>query len=154
VLLDPICGAGTILAAQLALGRHEQGAKVRVLGGDLDPSALRQAAVNLRSVGRGHLVCWDATRLPLADASVDALASNPPFGVQLGRPEEIGPLYRRALREFDRVLRPGGKAALLVADLPALKEAAKKVGWKLLRTVGVRVLGQRAAMVLWRKPPA
>src|SRR5439155_16518616 len=86
-LLDPMCGAGTILAEQLALGRHEQGAKVRVVGGDLDSAALRQASVNLKSVGRAHLVRWDATRLPLADAGVDAVVSNPPFGVQLGEPE-------------------------------------------------------------------
>jgi 23S rRNA G2445 N2-methylase RlmL len=152
VLLDPMCGAGTILAEQLALGRHEQGAKIRALGGDLDLAALRLAEVNLKPVGRAHLVRWDAARLPLADASVDGVASNPPFGVQLGEPEEMPALYRRLVHSCDRVLRPGGKAVLLVADLPPLKEAAKKAGWKLERTVGVRVLGQRAAMTLWRKP--
>jgi len=151
VLLDPMCGAGTILAEQLALGRHEQGAKVRVLGGDLDHAALRVAEVNLRPVGRAHLVRWDATRLPLADASIDAIASNPPFGIQLGEPEEMGPLYRRALREYDRVLRPAGRAVLLVADHPALKEAARQVGWKPLRTLQLRVLGQRATLSVWRK---
>jgi 23S rRNA G2445 N2-methylase RlmL len=152
VMLDPMCGAGTLLAEQLALGRHEHGAKVRVLGGDLDMQALRLAEVNLRPVGRAHLVRWDATRLPLADASIDAMASNPPFGVQLGEPEEMAPLYRRALREYDRVLRPGSKAVLLVADQAALKEAARRVGWKLRRTVHVRVLGQRATIMLWGKP--
>jgi 23S rRNA G2445 N2-methylase RlmL len=151
LLLDPMCGAGTLLAEQLALGRHEQGAKVRVLGGDLDLQALRLAEVNLRPVGRPHLVRWDATRLPLGDGCVDGIASNPPFGVQLGEPEEMAPLYRRMLREYDRVLRPGGKAVLLVADLGALKEAGRKVGWKLRRTVHVRVLGQRATMTLWKK---
>jgi tRNA (guanine6-N2)-methyltransferase len=151
VLLDPMCGAGTLLAEQLALGRHDQGAKVRVLGGDLDQQALRLAEVNLRPVGRAHLARWDATRLPLASGCIDAIASNPPFGVQLGEPEEMAPLYRRALREYDRVLRPGGKAVLLVADQAALKEAARKVGWKLARTVNVRVLGQRATMTLWTK---
>jgi tRNA (guanine6-N2)-methyltransferase len=150
-LLDPMCGAGTILAEQLALGRHEQGAKVRTLGGDLDLAALRIAEVNLRPVGRAHLVRWDATQLPLADACVDAIASNPPFGVQLGEPEEMAPLYRRAVREYDRVLRPGGKAVLLVADHAALREAARNASWKPLRTLQVRVLGQRATMSLWRK---
>jgi tRNA (guanine6-N2)-methyltransferase len=152
LLLDPMCGAGTILAEQLALGRHERGAKIRVLGGDIDHAALRVAEVNLRPVGRANLVRWDATRLPLPDASVDAIASNLPFGVQLGEPEEIAPLYRKALREFNRVLRPGAKAALLVADHAALKEAARKVNWKLLRALHVRILGQPATMSLWRAP--
>jgi tRNA (guanine6-N2)-methyltransferase len=154
ILLDPMCGAGTILAEQLALGRHDQGAKVRALGGDLDQSALRLAEVNLRPVGRAHLVRWDATQLPLADASVDAIASNPPFGVQLGEPEEMAPLYRRAVRDYNRVLRAGGKAVLLVADHAALREAARWVHWKALRTLHMRVLGQRATMSLWRKPGA
>jgi tRNA (guanine6-N2)-methyltransferase len=152
MLLDPMCGAGTILAEQLALGRHEQGAKVRVLGGDLDHTALKVAAVNLRPVGRAHLVRWDARQLPLADASVDAIASNPPFGVQLGEAEAMAPLYRLALREYNRVLRPGGKAALLVADHAALRDAALKVHWKSLRAVPIRILGLPATISLWRKP--
>jgi tRNA (guanine6-N2)-methyltransferase len=151
VLLDPMCGAGTILAEQLALGLHERGAKVRVLGGDLDHAALRVAEANLRPVGRATLCRWDAKRLPLADASVDAIASNPPFGVQLGEPEEMASLYRHAVREYDRVLRTNGRAVLLVADHASLKEAARKVGWKSLRTIQVRILGQRATMSLWRK---
>jgi tRNA (guanine6-N2)-methyltransferase len=151
VLLDPMCGAGTILAEQLALGLHEQGAKVRVLGGDIDQTALRVAEANLRPVGRAHLCRWDATRLPLADVSVDAIATNPPFGVQLGEPEEMAPLYRHAVREYDRVLRPHGRAVLLVADYEALKDAARKVAWKSLRTIKTRILGQRATMSLWRK---
>jgi 23S rRNA G2445 N2-methylase RlmL len=151
LLVDPLCGAGTILAEQLALGRHEQGAKVRVLGGDIDHSALRVAEANLRSVGRAALVQWDVRRLPVADESVNAIVCNPPFGVQLGKPEEIRPLYRLALRQFNRVLRPGGRAVLLVADQEALQEAASAVSWKLSRNIGVRVLGQRAMLSVWRK---
>ena len=92
---------------------------LRVIGGDLDRGAVRLTEVNLRPVGRAHLACWDATRLPLADGSIDAIACNPPFGVQLGEPEEMGPLYRKTLREYDRVLRQAGKAVLLVADQAA-----------------------------------
>jgi len=111
----------------------------------------RRSDVNLRPVGRGHLVRWDATRLPLADDCVDAIASNPPFGVQLGEPEEMGPLYRKALCEYNRVLRPGGRAVFLVADHAALKEAAQQTNWKSLRTLRVRVLGQQATLSVWRK---
>jgi tRNA (guanine6-N2)-methyltransferase len=151
VVLDPMCGAGTILAEQLAVGRSREGPAVRVLGGDLDPAALRTAGANLRRLGDIELARWDAGLLPLADAGIDRVICNPPFGKQLGEPEEIGPLYQRVVAELDRVLRPGGLAVLLVANFAALREAAKAVGWKGVRQLGVRVLGQRATVSVWRK---
>jgi 23S rRNA G2445 N2-methylase RlmL len=151
VVLDPMCGAGTILAEQLCLGWHPMVGKVQVWGGDLDAAALRAAGVNLRRLGPALLARWDATRLPLPEQCVDRIISNPPFGKQLLRPEDIGPLYQRALAEYDRVLKPGGKAVLLAADTGALKDAARAVGWKPIRTVRVRTLGQPAAISVWRK---
>jgi 23S rRNA G2445 N2-methylase RlmL len=154
VLLDPMCGAGTILAEALWLRGAQRTAGTgqgSVWGGDLDARALRAAAANLRRLGRAFLVRWDATRLPLPDQGVDRIVSNPPFGKQLGRPEEIGPLYGRMLREYDRVLRPRGRAVLLVSDVAALGEAAHAVGWKRVQQLRVRVLGQAAALTVWRK---
>lgn len=166
VVLDPMCGAGTILAELLCL-REDQWRRTRgegrgakgegeagvglVLGGDLDAEYLRSAAANLRTLGQVRLECWDARQLPLEDASVDRIISNPPFGKQLSTPEEIGPLYQRALAEYNRVLRPGGLAVLLVADAPVLKEAARALTWKQVRQLRVRVLGQKASILVWRK---
>lgn len=144
-VLDPMCGAGTILAEQLEVGRG----KVQVWGGDCDRAALRAAGVNLRRLGEPHLARWNAERLPLADASVDRIISNPPFGKQLSSPEEVGPLYRRMLAEYQRVLKPAGRAVLLVGEAPLLREAARTVGWQKLRELRVRVLGQPAALTVW-----
>jgi 23S rRNA G2445 N2-methylase RlmL len=144
-VLDPMCGAGTILAEQLALG------KFQALGGDRELTAVRAASANLRRLGSVFLARWDATRLPLPDQSIDRILSNPPFGKQLGRPAEIGPLYRRMVPEYDRVLRPGGRAVLLVAELAALRTAVAKVPWKKQCEVRVRVLGQPAALTVWQK---
>jgi 23S rRNA G2445 N2-methylase RlmL len=150
LVLDPMCGAGTILAEQLARGGRGR-PPVRVLGGDLDAAALRTARANLAHAGEPDLVRWDAARLPLPDQVAGAVISNPPFGKQLGEPEEIGPLYQRTIPEYDRVLRPGGRAVLLVADTGALKEAARAVPWQPLRQVRLRVLGQRATILAYRK---
>jgi tRNA (guanine6-N2)-methyltransferase len=152
VVLDPMCGAGTILAEHLAAARSVRGDHCPPLGGDLDFAAARAAAVNLRRVGPAHTLRWDARRLPLADGCVDRVLSNPPFGKQLETPEAVLPLYRAMVPEYDRVLRPGGWAVLLTSEARLLNDAARAAGWKSLRQVKLRVLGQLAIASVWRKP--
>jgi 23S rRNA G2445 N2-methylase RlmL len=151
VVLDPMCGAGTILAEYFAAVADIRAEKPPALGGDSDAGAVRAAAANLSRLGPARLARWDATRLPLADASVDRIVSNPPFGKQLGTPESVGPLYRAAIREYDRVLQAKGRCVLLAADAAAVRSAARSVGWQGLRELRVRVLGQAATVSVWRK---
>jgi 23S rRNA G2445 N2-methylase RlmL len=149
-LLDPMCGAGTILAEYLEALRRQRGV-LPALGGDIERGAVRAAAANLRHLGPALLAQWDARRLPLAGASVDRIVCNPPFGKQLASPTAIGPLYRAMAAEFDRVLRPGGRAVLLVSDAAALRSALAPLAWKSLRQLSMRVLGQSALLGVWRK---
>jgi 23S rRNA G2445 N2-methylase RlmL len=149
VVLDPMCGVGTILAEQWELGRG----KVQVIGGDLEKLAVENARANLLRLGcEAEVQVWDARRLPLPDASVDHVLCNPPFGKQLSTVREVGPLYRDALREMNRVLRPGGQAVLLASESALLAQAAASVGWSPKRQVRLRLLGQPAAISAWRKP--
>lgn len=152
VVLDPMCGVGTILAETLERGKIANLKPFLLMGGDLELAAVRAAAPNLRSLGRVFLQQWDARMLPLPDQSVQRIISNPPFGKQLGTPETIGPLYRQSLREFDRVLEPRGKAVFLVSEFAALRAACDVVGWKLQQTTKVRVLGQGTILSVWQKP--
>jgi 23S rRNA G2445 N2-methylase RlmL len=155
IVIDPLCGAGTILAEQLALARQRRAGAIQVVGGDIDRTAVQAAASNLRASGPGwRLARWDARRLPLANASADRIVTNPPFGVQLGEPVEIAPLYRAVVAEADRVLRPGGRAVLLVGTGALLQPAAAAAGWRAQRRVRLRVLGQPAELSVWRKPAA
>src|SRR5436305_10465973 len=48
VVVDPMCGAGTLLAEQREALRSYRGQGVRLLGGDLDRGAVRAAEANLR----------------------------------------------------------------------------------------------------------
>jgi 23S rRNA G2445 N2-methylase RlmL len=148
LVLDPMCGAGTILAEVFAFGNRD--VQFTICGGDLDAASLRAARVNLNRLEPPLLARWDARQLPLPDQHVDCIISNPPFGKQLGKPEEIGPLYGRLVTEFQRVLKPGGSAVLLVADVRALKEAVNTVPWKQIRQLRVRVLGQPATIFVVR----
>lgn len=153
VVLDPTCGAGTLLAELFAAAAkfHEP---IVALGGDLEHNAARAATINLRRLGEARLCRWDARCLPLEPASVDHVICNPPFGKQLSSPEEVGPLYRDLVAEMDRVLRPGGRAVLLTSDFEKLREPAEAAGWKASRKVRVVVLGQPARISVWRKPAA
>jgi 23S rRNA G2445 N2-methylase RlmL len=150
VVLDPMCGAGTILAEFLDSTRRQYG-RLPPLGGDIEMGAVRATAANVRHLGTAHLVRWDARRLPLADGSIDHIVSNPPFGKQLERPESIGPLYRAVIAECDRVLRPEGRAVLLISDAAALQAAVGPVGWRSLRRLPIRTLGQLARLTVWQK---
>ena len=88
------------------------------IGCDLDPEQLRLAAVNVRGIakmtrGPVQLLHGNAIGLPLADASVDKVLTDLPFGKQFGSLEDNRWLYPRVLMELARVLRVGGRAVLL-----------------------------------------
>jgi 23S rRNA G2445 N2-methylase RlmL len=150
-VLDPMCGAGTILAEVSAYADRFRGQPVHALGGDVEFAAVRAAMLNLRRLGAPPLFQWDARRLPLASESVDQVISNPPFGKQLSSPAEVGPLYKAMVREYDRVLKGGGQAVLLTSDAQALRAATEAAGWRAARSIRLRILGQPAQISVWRK---
>jgi 23S rRNA G2445 N2-methylase RlmL len=151
-VLDPMCGAGTILAEAIRTASSRRGEPVRVVGGDLDPNAVFVSTQNLGKVGRVDLARWDARRLPLPTASVDRIVCNPPFGQQLENPDLVRPLYAAAAAEWNRVLVPGGRAVLLAMDQDALRIPLTACGWAASRLLTVRVLGRPAILSVWRKP--
>jgi 23S rRNA G2445 N2-methylase RlmL len=152
-VLDPMCGAGTILAEALDVaGKRSRGGQVRVLGGDIDPNAVFVTSQNLEKLGPVSLARWDARALPLETESVDRIVSNPPFGKQLESIEKIGPLYEAASAEWDRVLRPGGRAVLLAMEYEGLKRTLTARRWKVSRALRVRMLGQPCVLSVWNKP--
>jgi SAM-dependent methyltransferase len=105
-LLDPFAGAGGVVIAARAAGW-------RAGAVDVDPR-LRHGLAELAD----HHVVGDAAALPLAAGSVDAVATEPPYD-----PDATG-IVAAAMAEVARVLRPGGRAALLVAVAQAAAVAA------------------------------
>ncbi len=119
LFVDPFCGAGTIALERAHYGVPYAG----ILVGDLDATA---AAMTLENFGRRHeprrVVRWDARSLPLADESVDAVVTNPPFGVK-SKTRDPEALYGLAAVEIERVLRPGGRAVILVGEADLMRRA-------------------------------
>ena len=86
------------------------GPKGKVFGLDLSDNMLKLAKENLAKanlVERARLRCGDATQLPYADKSMDAIFMS--FALELFDTEEIP----KVLRECERVLRPGGRIVVV-----------------------------------------
>ena len=94
-VLDACCGTG-----DLAVAAHKAGGAV--VGLDFSPPMLERAT---RKTGDIEWVEGDLLGLPFQDASFDAATVG--FGVR--NVEDLG----KALRELRRVLRPGGRLAVL-----------------------------------------
>ena len=140
IFLDPMAGSGTILYE-----RMQAGPAAGLLGGDIDPERVQAARKNLRPAGKRaapDVRQWDARQLPLDDASVDKVATNPPFGKQLGKDMSPKQLYGPLLAELQRVVRPGGRIVLLSSEYDLIKEEVRKLP-RLTITTGysVAVLG-------------
>jgi tRNA (guanine6-N2)-methyltransferase len=159
---DPMCGAGTILAERAQAGPYRL-----LVGGDIDPDAVRAARVNLRPVARtlpasawqvdnlgGGCILheWDARALALGSASLNVVVSNLPFGEQIGSHQENPALYDRFFQQLTRVLVPGGRVVLLTGERELMKDVLQRHALlRLERQVLVGVLGQAARIYVLRR---
>jgi demethylmenaquinone methyltransferase/2-methoxy-6-polyprenyl-1,4-benzoquinol methylase len=117
-LLDLCTGTGdlAIAAAERSASDRRTGRKpLQVIGVDFAAAMLQIARDKARARGlqsRIPLVRGDATALPVADASCDAASIG--FGIRnVDQPE-------RAIAELARVLRPGGRLAILEFGFPKI----------------------------------
>lgn len=107
-LLDPCCGAGTILG-------EAQRAGWDAVGFDIDPEAVELARQNVPSA---EIRSGDVRHLELADRSVAACVSNLPFGQQYAVQGTMHDWLRAATGEMCRVTRSGGTVVLLAPEMP------------------------------------
>lgn len=125
VVIDPCCGAGTLLVESPASG----------VGSDLAGVAAARVNANNRED-----IAWltaDARRLPYPDASVDHIITNPPWDRQVPARGAV-PEF---LREWSRVLRPGGRLTCL-APWPSLP------GMRTLTQQPISLFGQRPVITV------
>lgn len=115
VVLDVACGTGDLALAFAGHGRPD-GAPSRVIGLDFTFEMLacaegkKPTGPNRDNPAPVHYVNGDAMQLPIADSSVDIVTIA--FGIR----NVADPA--KAIGEFYRVLRPGGRLVVLEFSLP------------------------------------
>ncbi len=138
VLLDVCTGT-----ADIALEAVASAGVSRVVGVDFAPGLLALGRAKVRAAGqpgRIALVRGDAARLPVRDASADAVAVA--FGIRNVQQPEA------ACAEMARALRPGGRLAILEFGMPRIPGISTLYRWYfkyLLPAVGKAVSGHNAA---------
>jgi tRNA (guanine6-N2)-methyltransferase len=177
VVIDPMCGAGTILREARTLATRGI-----IIGGDVDEHALEAAQKNTavevparsqplpgfftdaqqlaaaiasaRSRQEEALLLYrgDASTLPLPASSVQAVITNAPWGQQVSPHVDLAALYTRLVNEIERVLTPPGKAVVLTDQHSFFQEALTRAGnLSLTTTWQISLFGRHPALYVISK---
>jgi|GEM_PF-1959877 len=156
-LLDPFAGHGSIPAALASL--RPQAA---VFASDQDAALVAAMEKRFRDMPQINVRQCDALSLAhVADSSVDAIVTDPPWGEweggSFGKAASLSELYRGMLAEFSRVLAPAARACVLtgakrefeavVGESPFFAQSAAREGFR----TDILVNGKKCAVyVIYR----
>ncbi|AVT31386.1 RNA methyltransferase [Plantactinospora sp. BC1] len=143
-LLDPCCGAGTIPVEAALSGRS-----LSIVGSDIDRAVVAIAAGNGRDTPVGWVVA-DAGRIPLSDDAVDLVLTNPPWDRQVPFAGILAGQQRRFWTELRRVLRPNGRAVLLLSDVDGQLPDVEATGLALRQRYPISLSGTHPEIVVLR----
>jgi tRNA (guanine6-N2)-methyltransferase len=126
IFLDVLCDNGRLLHTRRRFGPYRQ-----LIGADIAEEPLELTQQNLSTRRQGRLPdnialhLWEYDTLPLDEASVDKVATVLPDRQQVGGEAEMRDLYEGMFGEIARVLRPGGRAAILSREYDQVKETLR-----------------------------
>jgi tRNA (guanine6-N2)-methyltransferase len=142
VVLDPLCGAGTILIERAQIGRYKL-----LMGSDHDSEALAAARTNVGPRYKPlELHPWDAAAIPLPDASVDKVITNLPWGIRHGSHDQNRRAYPRIISEIRRVVRPDGLIVMLTGETRLMSDVLRRCRLRPSKTFRVSILGAMAGI--------
>lgn len=144
VVLDPMCGKGSILGALL-----NENDNFTVIGVDNDIS---QLSVAKRNNARALIVQSDSRSLPLASSSVDHVVCDLPFGLKYNK-GDFKELVASSVSEFHRVLVELGRAVFLFSrrEQDFLENLAKESGFRLIKKLDVMLGALEATIFVFYK---
>ena len=157
VILDPMCGGGTITLEGCQMGSQYH------IGGEIHDLAVSRCKENysqlpirnsLSSRPPADFLQWDCLLPCLRDNSVDVIVSDLPFGKRSGSKADNRVLYPSTLLAMARVVRPEtGRAVLLTQDKNSMIKTIKKVEkyWKSTKFISTNVGGLTALVFLFQR---
>ncbi len=132
LILDPFCGSGTVLTEAMLMGF------TKIAGTDISAKAIADSEKNITWIAEQYGVMVkpevqvaDVRKLSdtFKDSNVAAIATETYLGPQRGAfdikktSQELSLLYSEALTQFYRVLKPGGRVAVV---LPAFGRGSQR----------------------------
>ncbi len=140
--LDPFCGTGAI-AIEACL------VKAFTLCSDLDPAMVYGSRINLGFFGCETNCLWtDAMKMPIKDGSVEAIATDPPYGRSImgigARPFNI---LESFLYEASRILRRGSWLVFATSSQFDVRDLVREAGMRVKRIHVQRVHGSLARLI-------
>lgn len=144
IFVDPCCGSGTILSERTAYPVNQ------IHGGDISESVTRIAKHNLEHT-KVKINVWDARELPLSTNFVDKVVTNLPFGKQISIDEDLGLFYRYVMNEIARVLKPRGRAVILLGNFQQLHVEVNRLGMVCLEAYPLSLKGLHPTLMVLEK---
>ncbi len=146
VVLDPFCGVGGILVEACILG-------IEAFGIDISRFMVRGAQLNTEYYcgTPSHIVHGDVRAPPLRQDSIDAIATDPPYGRSASTGgEDVRVLYRKLLELVSTALKVGKYAAFAhPAELrDYVNEVMDELGLKLVEDHYMKVHGGLTRRIL------
>ena len=138
-LIDPFVGSGTIVLEAAIMFRSG-----RFIGVERSERVVQGARDNAQALGleeRVELLAGNARVLKelTGSGAADVIVTNPPWGVRLGKCDDIDELYRGFLQSAADVLRVGGRLVIIVLRWESFLQFARQSGrWMIERVVPVR----------------
>ncbi|SDD37659.1 23S rRNA G2445 N2-methylase RlmL [Paenibacillus sp. UNCCL117] len=144
IFIDPCCGSGTILWERLSYPFTYIG------GGDINHQAFKAAKENLMDTF-AEVTHWDARQLAIADASIDKVVTNLPFGRQISFGRETNEINRAILTEITRVMKTQGKAVILTENWDEILQVAASLHLRLLKSFPLSLKGLHPTIYVFEK---
>lgn len=152
IFLDPMCGSGTLLMERRYAGPYAQ-----MIAGDVVRDHVWATRQNVEALRKEPPAAFstlhaNATKLPLATGSISKVATNLPFGKQIGSPKAVQKLYPTFFKELERVLGGNGRAIILSSEYELVKDAVRDCsGLEILTGYSIAVLGQWGRIYIIRR---